>query len=504
MNGLKSLLRGATLPVEIASLVFFRIAFGSLMAMWAWDYLASGRVTALYVQPGFHFSYTLTPWVKAWPGSGMHWHFLLLLVTALMIAAGCCYRFATLIFALAFSYFFLIDRANYQNHYYLTVILAWSLTILPLHRGFSLDVWRRPNIRQETVDAWCLWLTRFHIGLPYAFGGIAKLTADWLLGEPMNSMLLAEGDLPIIGPWLALPGMGLLFSYGGLLLDLAIVPLLLYKPTRLAAYVACVLFHLTNASLFDIHVFPWMMIAATTVFFEPDWPKRLFAKLNGLAPAHRSPADFGVVSDAVETPPLSPGRRLLFAVLLLHVVLQLLLPLRHRFYEGDPSWTERGHLFAWRMMLRGKTGGVRFYVTDRKAGRTSLVGFEGLLSEQQFGRFSRDPRMVLQLAHHIGKLERELNGREVEVRALVLLSLNGRKPEPLIDPNRDLMRVADAGFHLQRGCPDWILPRTEPLRSEPWREPLAAWEQLVELPELEFLASAPLAKSAGAGAPSRP
>ncbi|RPH84006.1 MAG: vitamin K-dependent gamma-carboxylase, partial [Planctomycetaceae bacterium] len=373
---MKSLARSAALPVDIASLVFFRIAFGLLMAMWAWDYLASGRVTALYVQPGFHFSYTLTPWVQAWPGSGMYWHFLVLLVTAVMIAVGCCYRFATLLFAIAFTYFFLIDRANYQNHYYLTMILAWSLTIMPLHRAFSLDVWRTPAIRRETIDAWCLWLTRFHIGLPYAFGGIAKLTADWLLGEPMNSMLSAEGDMPIIGPFLALPGMGLLFSYGGLLLDLAIVPLLLYKPTRLAAYVACILFHLTNASLFDIHVFPWMMIAATTIFFEPDWPKRLFAKLNGLVPAVDSPATVHVASDAVETQPLSPGRRLLFAVLLLHVVLQLLLPFRHRFYQGDPSWTERGHLFAWRMMLRGKTGGVRFYVTDREAGRTSLVGFE--------------------------------------------------------------------------------------------------------------------------------
>ena len=30
-----------------------------------------------------------------------------------------------------------------------------------------------------------------------------------------------------------------------------------------------------NASLFQIGVFPWVMIFLTTIFFAPDWPRRM-------------------------------------------------------------------------------------------------------------------------------------------------------------------------------------------------------------------------------------
>src|SRR5918995_6810810 len=85
---LASLLSHLLAPVDIASLVFFRIGFGSLMAWWAWDYLASGRVAYYYIQPRFHFTYYLFDWVRPWPGAGMYFHFLALILLALCIAAG--------------------------------------------------------------------------------------------------------------------------------------------------------------------------------------------------------------------------------------------------------------------------------------------------------------------------------------------------------------------------------------------------------------------------------
>jgi hypothetical protein len=47
---------------------------------------------------------------------------------------------------------------------------------------------------------------------------------DRLLGQPMGLYLETKGDLPIIGPLLSLPWAGVLFSYGGIIFDLAIVP----------------------------------------------------------------------------------------------------------------------------------------------------------------------------------------------------------------------------------------------------------------------------------------
>jgi hypothetical protein len=52
-SGVSRVLDAAFLPVDNASVTFFRVAFGGLMAAWAWNYLASGRVTRLYVDPTF-------------------------------------------------------------------------------------------------------------------------------------------------------------------------------------------------------------------------------------------------------------------------------------------------------------------------------------------------------------------------------------------------------------------------------------------------------------------
>jgi hypothetical protein len=63
-----------------------------------------------------------------------------------------------------------------------------------------------------------------------------------------------------------------------------------------------------------------------------------------------------------------------------------------------------------------------------------------------------------------------------------LASLNGRKPQLLIDPAVDLAAQPRFAFHRS-----WILPLHEPLRVEPWKIPLNEWERYVELPNLPFL-----------------
>jgi hypothetical protein len=49
-------------------------------------------------------------------------------------------------------------------------------------------------------------------------------------------------------------------SWGGLLFDLSIVPALLWSKTRMVALIAAACFHVFNAMLFKIRVFPWQCI----------------------------------------------------------------------------------------------------------------------------------------------------------------------------------------------------------------------------------------------------
>jgi hypothetical protein len=456
-------------PVDIASIVLFRVGFGAIMAWWAWDYLATGRVRYYYVQPRFHFTYYPFDWVQPWPGIGMYVHFLALAVLSVAIAAGFCYRAACVLFAIGFAFVFLLDATNYQNHYYLIILLAGVLAIVPANRAVSVDAAWFPAIRGDGVPAWCLWLLRFHIALPYFFGGVAKLDSDWLSGIPLEQWLSPYSAWPVIGHWLTSHSTALAMAWGGMIFDLSVVPLLLWKPTRAVAYVLCVLFHLANSVLFPIHIFPFFMILATTIFFPPNWPRRLL----GAPPL---PSSSPQTREWYTLTPLAKAGVFLLAS---YVIFHIGWPLRHWLDGGNVNWTERGHYFSWRMMLRNKNGGVRFYVTDTEAGKTWNPNLRSILNEEQAGKFTKDPEMILQLAHFLADDYLQHTGRSVEVRALALSSLNGRKPQLFVDPEVDLAKQP-LGFY-RRG---WVKQLTEPLRDEPWALPLSEWEQHVELPQL--------------------
>jgi vitamin K-dependent gamma-carboxylase len=73
----------------------------------------------------------------------MYLHFVAIMCFGLLIAVGWFYRLATIGFAIAFIYVFLLDRTNYQNHYYLIGLFGCLLTLLPLNRNVSVDAWRK-------------------------------------------------------------------------------------------------------------------------------------------------------------------------------------------------------------------------------------------------------------------------------------------------------------------------------------------------------------------------
>lgn len=475
---LSRVLHTAIQPVDNASVVFFRIAFGLMMAWWAWDYLASGRVTALYVAPEVHFSYYGFEWLKPWDGNGMYYHFLALVVFALMIAFGLFYRLATVGFAIGFTCFFLFERTNYQNHYYLITLFSWLLVCLPLNRNVAIDCWRSPKMIAQTVPAWVLWAIQLHVAIPYFFGGVAKLTPDWMVGQPMGKMLAMQAEFPVLGPWLAWGPTTVLFAWFGILFDLMIVPALLWKPTRAIAFVLALAFHLSNSVLFSIHVFPWFMIVASTIFFDPSWPRRLL--MNGQTPTS---IVTGNKKAAVPQWQWTSLRRVSVSLIGMYLLFHAFWPLRHNLYGGETSWNERGHLFAWRMMLRGKEVGIGYAMRDPVTKQVTNVNHKQFMAEEQAAKFARDPEMILQFAKFLADKAERQGGKRPEVYALALTSLNGRKPQLIIDPNTNLA-AESRGIYFSR---PWVLPLTEPLRNPTWDVPVEQWSRYVEIPKLNFL-----------------
>ncbi len=178
----------AEVRVGASSLVVFRVCFGLLLAAWCCDYLLHDRVRYMFVAPGFHFSYFGLEWVQPWPPVLMTGQSVLMGLAALGVAVGFCYRISSLVLAIGFSHFFLIDRTTYQNHYYLCCLLCWTMVLMSVSSKWSVDVLIRRIASCPTLPAWNLWAVRFHIALPYFFGGIAKLDSDWLTGNAVKSL----------------------------------------------------------------------------------------------------------------------------------------------------------------------------------------------------------------------------------------------------------------------------------------------------------------------------
>ncbi|HXC51740.1 MAG TPA: HTTM domain-containing protein [Candidatus Limnocylindrales bacterium] len=436
-------------PVDIAPLVFLRIVFGSVMLWEVVRYFQHGWIERYYSPADFHLRYYGFEWVTPWPGHGMQWHFVALGIAAACIAAGFLYRIAAAVFFAGFTYVFLLDEAHYLNHFYLVCLLSFLLIFVPAERSCSVDAWLGRVRRSDFAPAWALWVIRAQIGLPYLFGGIAKLNGDWIRGEPIRMWLAERSDYFLIGPYVHEEWFVYFFVIGGLLLDLLLVPSLLWRRTRVPAFLAAMSFHLMNAWLFRIGIFPWLMLAASLVFFPPEVSRRI---LNFL----RFPIDGRASEGDVFTPPRK--QVLVAALLAVYLGIQVLMPLRHFLYPGNVNWTEEGHRFSWHMKLRDKEGNAVFHVVDRATGKKWTVNPSSHLDPWQASMVPKHPDMILQYAHELAEKSRRKGIADVEVHADVLVSLNGRKRQRLIDPAADLAKVERSLHHA-----DWILPLTEPL-----------------------------------------
>ncbi len=467
-------------PVDISSLVFFRVVFGAIMTWEVYRYFSYGWITRYYVAPVFHFTYYGFDWVKPWPGNGMYIHFAVVALAAICISLGLLYRVATVVFFLGFTYVFLLDQTRYLNHFYLVSLISFIMMFLPAHRAFSIDSLLRPKLKSDIAPTWALWLLRFQIGIAYFYGGIAKLNHDWLVGgEPMRKWLAPLTKFPAIGKIFQSESVVYFFVYSGLLLDLLVVPLLLWRRTRPFAFVAAVGFNIVNALIFNIGIFPWFMLGATLMFFPPDLVRRFARAFMNPGSALREPEDGEVdqtsrprasadINDDVaghapatqntHVPKLTTPQKLVAVLLAAFVVFQVLMPLRHFLYPGNVSWTEEGHNFSWHMKLRTKRGEALFTITHPQSGQTWTVDGSDHLDWRQMMKMATKPHMVLQYSHHLAEQKRAQGYNDVEVRARVMSSLNGRKPQLLVDPNVDLAKER-AGWLPAR----WIMPLTTPL-----------------------------------------
>lgn len=426
--------------MDNSPLIIFRIFFGILISLECFGAIATGWVRRNLIEPAYHFPFIDFEWLQPLPGTGMYFYFVTMGILGLLIAAGWKYRISIIAFTLLWTGTYLMQKTAYNNHYYLLVLISFIMCFFPAHRSHSIDVKRNPDLKTNTMFAYVKWAIVLQLLIVYVYASVAKLYGDWLDFSMIKVLMAPRKDYPLVGELLQQPWIHVIIGSAGILFDLLIVPALLWKPTRKAAFIVSLFFHLFNSVIFQIGIFPYLALAFSVFFFEPETIRRLFFKTKKVFVPIRT------------LPP--PHKNVLLLVGTIYFVIQFVLPIRHYAFADDVLWTEEGHRMSWRMMLRTRSGKGHFKIVDKATQEMLTIDTEDYISASQERKVFSYPDFTWQFAQY---LKAEFKKQDKDVAVYLensMISINGKPYAPFIDPQTDLASEPWKPFRHHH----WILP----------------------------------------------
>jgi vitamin K-dependent gamma-carboxylase len=349
-----------------------------------------------------------------------------------------------------------MQKSAYNNHYYLLCLLSWIMVFLPAAKDLSWDALKSKK-RSNQMPYWVLILMVGQIWIVFTYATLAKLYPDWLDGRVIALFMESKKDYPIIGPWLQNQILQKILIWGGIFFDALIVPGLLWRHTRMVAFILSLVFHLFNSIVFQIGIFPYMSIAFAFLFFAPEVLRKNFSWIVNRFEnkVHSENTADTEKSSQLSGPTVKPSceKHWIPALIICYLVLQILLPLRHNLIQDSVLWTEEGHRMSWRMMLRARKGITSFYIMEPGTGVKSVYPLRELVTQKQLKMLSAHPDFIWQMAQKIKAIE-AAEGRTVAVYVRSKVSVNAREYAPFIDPDVNLAEEPwDPWRHHS-----WILP----------------------------------------------
>lgn len=298
------------------------------------------------------------------------------------------------------------------------------------------------------MPRWVLLVLILQVWIVYTFASVAKMYPHWLDASMPGLLMASKSDFWLVGDILQKSWVHWTIAYTGIFFDLLIVPLMLWKRTRMLGFIISIFFHLFNSFIFHIGIFPYMSIAFALFFFSPEILKKRFLPKKKLYDGNE-----------VFVP---KKRNLIIGIFSIYFLFQLGLPLRHWFFKDDVLWTEEGHRLSWRMMLRAKSGSLTVWVKDKNGGEKQRYNYSELLGPKQQAAVTTKPDLMWQLAQRIKFVEAE-KGRDVSVYMESQVRINDGVYHPFTDPAVDLSAEKWNPFKHN----EWILPSPEDYNEKP-------------------------------------
>lgn len=425
--------------IDNSQLVIFRIFFGLLCFLESFGAILTGWVKRGLVEPKFTFTFIGFEWLQPLQGETMYVYYALMAVFGLFIMLGYKYRLSMISFTVMWAGSYLMQKSSYNNHYYLLLLISAIMVFMPAHHDVSVDSKQNKSLKTNAMPNWCRLVFIVQLFIVYTYASVAKLYPDWLDGTVMEILMRSKKHYYLIGDVLQQEWVQDILTWGGILFDGLIVPLLLFKPTRKWAFIISIGFHLFNSIVFQIGIFPYLALAFYLFFFPPKTIRNIFLKRRPFYDRAE-----------VKLPNFKNAYITLFAI---YFVFQITLPLRHYFFKNDVLWTEEGHRLSWRMMLRSKYGVVTYTVQDKATGEKTVISLDDYLTKKQQRSASTKPDVIWQFSQY---LKEEFKAKEQDVAVYIdcRISVNGKPLKRLINPDID---IASLPWEPLKHS-DWILP----------------------------------------------
>ena len=256
--------------IDNSPLILFRILFGFLIAAESFGAIMTGWVKRVFIETHFTFTFIGFEWLEIAHGNIMYIYFIIMGVLGLLIMLGAKYRFAIISYTILWAGVYLAQKTAYNNHYYLLLVISFYMCFLPANRFKSLDLKWNPQIKSKVMPYWVSLLFIVQISFVYFFAAVAKFYPDWLDGTFTKNLLIGSTDVPFLKNIFSKKWFYLFIAYAGILFDLLIVPFLLFKKTRTIAFIASFIFHIFNAIVLQIGIFPFFFFCFILFFFDPE------------------------------------------------------------------------------------------------------------------------------------------------------------------------------------------------------------------------------------------
>ncbi len=412
-NLLFKLYKDITKPIPGISLSLFRLVFSIILLIQSYYFLAHNFIEQNIIKP-----FILFPFIK-----GLNIDKLIIIGYIMLIAnIGMLYnkfaRISTFIFFICFTYFWLLDKGYFNNHYYFISLICFFLFLTEKNASFT---------QNNHIPKISLLSLQVMVIIVYFVAGVNKLNPFWLFDlQPMKHILEFKSELtqnPVFENQFII----ILSCYFGLFFDLFIGFILLWKKTRLFGFIIALVFHLGNYYLFynvgEIGVFPFIMISTLILFINPDILNRYF-KL------HQKPEI------------QSHNTRFINTFIIFFLIIQLLIPFRHTLFKGHVDYTGIGQRFSWRMKIMYKEVDFKYFIINTQTNEKYAVNVEKMLTPKQYNNVKYFPDLIVPLAKKI-KLEatEKFNIKNPKVVCEYKIGFMGQKQQLLFSPDLDLSKI---------------------------------------------------------------